>query len=93
MNLSTQFSYIFENLLLYRPDLIMSIVAIIVGFILLVALYFILLYSSGFALVIHEANMIKKKKSTLGDLILMKDIQTEMEHEIEQATLKATFQS
>ncbi len=34
-----------------------------------------------------------KKKKTLGDLILMKDIQTELEKEIEQAVLKAAFHS
>ena len=42
---------------------------------------------------LHEdAIALKKKKNTLGDLILMKDIQTELEKEIEQAMLKATFQ-
>ena len=35
---------------------------------------------------------LKRKKETLSDLILMKDIQTELEKEIEQAMLKATFQ-
>lgn len=34
-----------------------------------------------------------RKKKTLGDLILMKDIQTELEKEIEQAVLKAAFHS
>ena len=34
-----------------------------------------------------------KKKKTLTELILMKDIQTELEKEIEQAILKAAFHS
>jgi hypothetical protein len=36
---------------------------------------------------------LETKKRVLSDLILMKDIQTEMEHEIEQASLRATFQN
>jgi len=40
----------------------------------------------------REKRMLENKKNILTDLILMKDIQSEMEKEIEQATLKATFQ-
>jgi hypothetical protein len=40
----------------------------------------------------HDSEELRKKKETLTDLILMKDIQTELEKEIEQAMLKATFQ-
>lgn len=36
---------------------------------------------------------LSKKKKTLNDLILMKDIQSELEKEIEQAILKAAFHS
>lgn len=46
----------------------------------------------GALLIRTEQKNIEKKKHILGDLILMKDIQTEMEKEIEQAMLKATFQ-
>jgi hypothetical protein len=37
--------------------------------------------------------LLAKKKKTLTELILMKDIQTELEKEIEQAILKAAFHS
>jgi hypothetical protein len=53
---------------------------------------YVLYFLSGYLLLRREAIAIAKKKNVLGDLILMKDIQTELEHEIEQATLKATFQ-
>jgi hypothetical protein len=43
-------------------------------------------------MVYRDAKELRKKKETLSDLILMKDIQTELEKEIEQAMLKATFQ-
>ncbi len=51
-----------------------------------------MLYVMGALLIRTEQKNIEKKKHILGDLILMKDIQTEMEKEIEQAMLKATFQ-
>lgn len=41
----------------------------------------------------EERMLFNKKKRLLDDLILMKDIQTELEKEIEQAILKAAFQS
>ena len=37
--------------------------------------------------------VLANKKKTLSELILMKDIQTELEKEIEQAILKAAFHS
>ncbi len=49
------------------------------------------LYSYGAHLVKRDIAQIEAKKRTLSDLILMKDIQTELEKEIEQAMLKATF--
>jgi hypothetical protein len=50
------------------------------------------LYGYGYKLVAIDMRDLKKKKETLSDLILMKDIQTELEKEIEKAMLKATFQ-
>jgi hypothetical protein len=44
-------------------------------------------------MVYHADQVLAHKKKTLGDLILMKDIQTELEKEIEQAILKAAFHS
>jgi hypothetical protein len=50
------------------------------------------LYGYGYRVVRRDARELQNKKNTLSDLILMKDIQTELEKEIEQAMLKATFQ-
>ncbi len=50
------------------------------------------LYGYGFFLIKEDASKLAERKKTLWDLILMKDIQTELEKEIEQAMLKATFQ-
>ncbi len=50
-------------------------------------------YVSGFFLILRDKQIINEKKQVLGDLILMKEIQTELEKEIEQAALKATFQN
>lgn len=93
MNLTTQFLYDNANIALYTPTIMQAIIALIVAGILLIALRFLFLYHHGFFLVWKEKRAIESKKSVLSDLILMKDIQSEMEKEIEQASLKATFQS
>lgn len=91
MNLSN-FSYILENLSLYEPSILGIIVGIIVGILFFIWMRLVFLYSYGFFLVREDALTIAERKKTLSDLILMKDIQTELEKEIEQAILKATFQ-
>lgn len=50
-------------------------------------------YVSWIFLVFQDRKVIEEKKQVLSDLILMKEIQTELEKEIEQAALKATFQN
>lgn len=60
--------------------------------ILVIWFRWIFLYTYGWSIVHHDSLELQKKKETLTDLILMKDIQTELEKEIEQAMLKATFQ-
>ncbi|MBP6981714.1 hypothetical protein KBB25_02985 [Candidatus Gracilibacteria bacterium] len=92
MPLDIRFTYILENLLLYHPTWITVSLGIIIGVTILVILRMIFLYCTGLFLLHEDAIALKKKKNTLGDLILMKDIQTELEKEIEQAMLKATFQ-
>ncbi len=92
MNLDTRFLYTLENILLYTPDWISVMAGTIIGILALFLLRISFLYVHGFFLVHADAVALKKKKNTLGDLILMKDIQTELEKEIEQAMLKATFQ-
>ncbi len=92
MNPSTQFLYNFGNLEEYSPSLTHVIVAIILGIICIISLRILFGYIAGISLVYHDHKIIEDKKHVLGDLILMKDIQTELEREIEQATFKATFQ-
>lgn len=89
---TTQFPYKLENLDLYVPWITDIVIATVVFIVCLVAAYYVLLYSAWFFLVLEESNTIRAKKKTLSDLILMKDIQSEMEKELEQASLKATFQ-
>lgn len=90
--MNVQFLYTLENLFRYSPDIIHIIVGVIISGCVLALLWFSYLYAVGYAVLWRERKAIENKKNILSDLILMKDIQTEMEKEIEQATLKATFQ-
>lgn len=54
---------------------------------------FLSLVFAGLLLLRKDRKMIETRKNTLADLVMMKDIQTELEKEIEQATLKAAFQN
>jgi hypothetical protein len=90
MNSTAQFTYMLSNLN-YTPNMIHIIIGIIVGIVLIIAIRMGFLYGYGFMLMRKDHADIERKKKTLGDLILMKDIQTELEKEIELAMLKATF--
>jgi hypothetical protein len=81
------------NITLYKPEMTHIAIALIAGVVTLALLRYVLLYHAGFFIVWHESRVIASKKHILGDLILMKDIQTEMEKDLEQASLKATFQN
>lgn len=87
---TTQFTYILSNLD-YTPNMIHIILGIIIGIVLIFGIRMGFLYTYGIYLIRKDHADIEKKKKTLGDLILMKDIQTELEKEIELAMLKATF--
>lgn len=87
-----KFPYVLDNLKEYAPSMIEWIFGAIFVTGLLFWIRLIFLYSYGFFQVRKDEGELKKKKETLSDLILMKDIQTELEKEIEQAMLKATFQ-
>jgi hypothetical protein len=89
--MNEKFNYLLENLNT-SPQIIEMIFGLIIGVVCIILVRFIFLYSYGYKIVLREAYELKKKKETLSDLILMKDIQTELEKEIEQAMLKATFQ-
>lgn len=91
MNLTT-FPYILDNLNLYSPSMLTILLWIIIGISLFIMIRMLFLYGYGFFLIREDASKLDERKKTLWDLILMKDIQTELEKEIEQAMLKATFQ-
>lgn len=90
--MSVQFLYIIENLYLYTPNIVHAIVAIILCLVGFLMLWFANFFGIGYMTLWREKRALENKKHILSDLILMKDIQSEMEKEIEQATLKATFQ-
>ncbi len=97
METINQFQYIYDNLTLYsyqfNTDWILSATTMIFGVFIMLVLYYVILLialkSIGYA---NDKVMFEKKK-IFANLILMKDIQTELEKEIEQAILKAAFHS
>jgi hypothetical protein len=92
MNISTEFIYSISNLYLFHAGNIAVAVAIIAAGILLVAVcYFVFVFIYGDLILRREAKLLEHKKSVLQELILMKDIQTEIEKEIEKAMLNQTF--
>lgn len=90
--MNDKFTYLIENLSLASPSIVEMIIGIILWIILIIFVRLLFLYGYGYKLVAIDMRDLKKKKETLSDLILMKDIQTELEKEIEKAMLKATFQ-
>jgi sensor histidine kinase YesM len=95
METINQFQYIYENISLYQfqSDWIIFAIALVLGVILMVATYYLILATSLKSILYLAEQVLAKKKKTLSELILMKDIQTELEKEIEQAILKAAFHS
>lgn len=88
----SRFPYIFENTWLYVPSIGGIILGIIILTLLAIFYRYMLLYVQWFKMLTKERKTIEGKKRILWDLILMKDIQTELEAEIEQSMLKSTFQ-
>ncbi len=95
METINQFSYIYTNLSLYQfqSDWITFAITLISGIVLMGICYIVIRIAALYNIVYHTDRALAHKKKTLGDLILMKDIQTELEKEIEQAILKAAFHS
>lgn len=95
MDATNQFQYIYENIALYQfqSDWLMLIIALVLGILLIVASYYAILFTSLKNILYVNEQTLAKKKKTLNELILMKDIQSELEKEIEQAILKAAFHS
>ena len=92
MIIPDKFPYVLDNLTIYTPGMVEIVVGCIFSVAIIIVFRWIFLYSYGWKVVRRDAIELRKKKETLTDLILMKDIQTELEKEIEQAMLKATFQ-
>jgi hypothetical protein len=90
--MTEKFPYILSNIYLHSPGVVEIAIGTIFAIACIMFIRFLFLYSYGARMVIQDAADLKRKKETLTDLILMKDIQTELEKEIEQAMLKATFQ-
>lgn len=95
MEVISQFSYIYSNLSLYQfqANWIFWGFILILGMVLMAFTYYASRLLSLYAIIYHSERALARKKKTLWDLILMKDIQTELEKEIEQAILKAAFHS
>lgn len=73
-----------------------AIIVLLIALLFLISniiLRFAFLTFAGMYMLYQDKKALENRKKTLGDLILMKDIQTELEKEIEQATLKAAFQN
>jgi predicted membrane protein len=70
----------------------LTILGVFLGsFVLLALLYKAGLYIYGYALFRRELREKENKKNTIQDLILMKNIQGELEREMEEALLKSAL--
>lgn len=90
-----QFQYIYENIWIYQFqwDWLILIATLIFWIAIMVSSYYMILTASLKSIAYIADQVLANKKKTLSELILMKDIQTELEKEIEQAILKAAFHS
>ena len=93
MNYTRIFTYDTSVLLTAPNSLVVAIIVIILSAIFVLAARYFLLVCAGMFLIYQDRKKFANRKKTLSDLVLMKDIQTELEKEIEQATLKAAFQN
>lgn len=89
----TQFQYDYSNLDLYQfqDDWVLVAISLVWGVVLMVLLCLMIRWMMIRYIGWEIDREITHKKKTLANLILMKDIQTELEKEIEQAILKAAF--
>lgn len=74
-------------------DWILFISIFVCGIVLLIGLSYFFRFLTLASIRYAMNGAIARKKKVLADLILMKDIQTELEKEIEEAVLKAAFHS
>lgn len=85
---SSSFPYTLSWLSLYTPDTVGFIVGgvMIAIFIMVIILW---PYMYGYSQLLSEERLVKQKKSILWDLVLMKDIQSELDKEIEEMMLSS----
>lgn len=93
MNYTGIFTYNTANLIIDQQSLVTSIIAIVFFIILIFVIRKIFLYIVGLYWIFQDNKMIANRKKVLTELVIMKDLQSELEKEIEQATLKAAFQN
>lgn len=91
MNPAIDFIYNLSNVTLFQPSLTIGIVGVILTILVAILVYFVYLYGYGAVIIYEEERLHEHKKSVLQELIVMKDIQTEIEKEIERAMLNETF--
>lgn len=93
MDFTGVFTYNNAYLATEPQNMVIVFVVAILFLIAIIFARFLSLAFAGFLLLRKDRKMIETRKNTLTDLVMMKDIQTELEKEIEQATLKAAFQN
>lgn len=94
MDFTGTFDYNMANLAINsEPNIAIFLAVTIIFIVVTIISRYLFLGVAGFYMVYLENKNLNNRKKLLNDLILMKDIQTELEKEIEQATLKAAFQN
>lgn len=93
MDFTGVFTYNSSYLATEPQSLVIVFVVAILFLIATIFARFLSLAIAGIFLLRKDRKILETRKSTLADLVMMKDIQTELEKEIEQATLKAAFQN
>lgn len=94
MDFTGTFDYNMANLAINsEPNIVIFLAVTILFIVVTIISRYLFLGVAGFYMVYLENKNLNNRKKLLNDLILMKDIQTELEKEIEQATLKAAFQN
>lgn len=93
MDYTDVFTYNANNLLQTTDNVTLAAVLAIIFLIAIILIRFVFLLIVGIFLLKESEKKIQNRKKLLSDLVLMRDVQTELEKEIEQATLKAAFQN
>ena len=93
MDYTGVFTYNLANIQYTPENMITALILAVIFAVIVIVLRYVALFAVGAYWLRDDEKKIIERKKILGDLILMKDIQTELEKEIEQATLQAAFQN